>query len=149
MAKRSRKGYYVKGEFVADGSDADQKLRDELREADAPSRTAQKKASQSLQDIGEELIAAPKDLLAGLPLPESLNDAIRDARKFTSFGARRRQAQFIGKLMRRLDDDVVDAIRAALSAEYGKAAKAARQLHEAEQWRGGRIRKTAGRYDTM
>jgi ribosome-associated protein len=135
MAKRSRKGYYVKGEFVTAGSDADRQIRAELDEANAQSRTAQKQASQALQAMGEELVAAPDSLLASLPLPEPLTDAIRDARTFTSFGAKRRQAQFIGKLMRRLDDDTVDAIRTALSTEHGKVAKAARQLHEAEQWR--------------
>jgi ribosome-associated protein len=135
MAKRSRKGYYVKGEFIAAGSDADRQIREELDDANANSRTAQKRASRNLQVMGEELIAAHKGLLDSLPLPEPLADAIHDARTFPSFGAKRRQTQYIGKLMRRLDDDTIEAIRAALQAEHGNVAKAARQLHEAEQWR--------------
>lgn len=117
MSKRPRRGYYVKGEFVTSGSEADQRFRDELHDANAPSRTARKKASESLQHLGEELIAARKALLAGLPLPDELKDAIFEARNITSFGARRRQVQLIGKLMRRLDDDAVDAIRAALRVD--------------------------------
>ena len=117
MPKRPRKGYYVKGVFVAAGSDADQRLRAELHNPDAPSRSAQKKASKSLQLLGAELVAAPKAVLAGLPLPDQLRDAILEARSITSFGARRRQTQLVGKLMRGLDDDEVDAIRAALGLE--------------------------------
>jgi ribosome-associated protein len=76
-----------------------------------------------LQHLGEELIAARKALLDGLPLPDELKDAISEARDIASFGARRRQMQLIGKLMRRLQDDAVDTIRAALRAEHGKSAK--------------------------
>jgi len=135
MSKKSRKGYYVNGEFVAEGSETDRHLHAELHDEDAPSRTAQKKASQSLQDLGEALIAANGVVLAGLPLPDELEAAIREARDIASFGARRRQIRFIGKLMRRLDAATVDAIRTALGRERGKAAAGVRLLHEAEQWR--------------
>jgi ribosome-associated protein len=47
-------------------------------------------------------------------LPEQLEDAVAEARRLTSFGAKRRQAQFIGKLMRKLDEESVAAIRKAL-----------------------------------
>lgn len=116
MPKKSARGYYAKGQFVAEGSGDDQRLRDELRNPDAPSRSAKKRASQELQQLGEALIAAPAAVVAGLPLPDNLRDAIDDARRMTSFGARRRQAQFVGKLMRQLDDETVDAIRAAYQA---------------------------------
>jgi ribosome-associated protein len=117
MNKRSRKGYYVKGEFVTSGSQADRAFRETLDESSAPSRSAKKRASKSLQVLGAQLIAAPNALLEALPLPEELRDAIGEARNITSFGARRRQTQFVGKLMRRLDDVEVEAIRAALAAE--------------------------------
>jgi ribosome-associated protein len=115
MSKRERRGYYVKGVFVTSGSEADQMLRDELHDANAPSRSAQKKASKSLRDLGEQLIAAPKARLVGLPLPEPLEDAIAEARRIKSLGAKRRQTQLVGKLMRQLDDETLDAIRAALA----------------------------------
>jgi ribosome-associated protein len=116
MSRKQRKGYYVKGVFVTSGSEADQKLRDELHDANAPSRSAQKKASASLRDLGEQLIAAPKARLVGLPLPEPLEDAIAEARRIKSFGAKRRQTQLVGKLMRQLDDETLEAIRAVLGA---------------------------------
>jgi ribosome-associated protein len=49
-----------------------------------------------------------------LPVPERLKDAIAAALSISSPGAARRQRQYIGKLMRALDDDDVAAIRAAL-----------------------------------
>ena len=133
MSRKSHKGYYIKGEFVAAGSDADQRIRNELQDTNALSRTALKKASKRLQEVGEELLAAREDLLAELPLPEELKDAIFDARELTSFGAKRRQTKLIGKLMRRLDAEALDAVRAALRVEYGQAAKDAQILHRARQ----------------
>ena len=135
MSRKSRKGYYIKGEFVAAGSDADQQIRNELQDTNAPSRTALKKASERLQEVGEELLGAREDLLAELRLPEELKDAILDARELTSFGAKRRQTKFIGKLMRRLDAETLEAVRAALRVEYGQAAKDAQILRRAEKWR--------------
>ena len=135
MSRKSHKGYYIKGEFVAAGSDADQRIRNELQDTNALSRTALKKASERLQEVGEELLAAREDLLAELPLPEELKDAIFDARELTSFGAKRRQTKFIGKLMRRLDAEALEAVRAALRVEYGQAAKDAQILHRSEKWR--------------
>jgi ribosome-associated protein len=45
-----------------------------------------------------------------------LQEAVEDARRLRSFGAQRRQAQYIGKLMRGLDEDVLAAIRKVLEA---------------------------------
>lgn len=106
MSKRPRKGYYVKGEFIAG-----------TPEPDPTSRTAKKKASERVQELGEALVAARASLVDGLPLPESLKDAIGDAREISSLGAKRRQLQFIGKLMRRLDDEELAAVCAALGTE--------------------------------
>lgn len=105
MSKTSRKGYYVEGVFVPEQPDA---------EAGPPSRTARKRASEELQKLGERLAAARPALVDGLALPERLREAIIDARSMTSQGAKRRQRQYIGKLMRTLSDDEIAAIRAAL-----------------------------------
>ena len=68
-----------------------------------------------LQKLGERLVDAKPALVDGLPLPQGLRDAIVDARSLTSRGAKRRQRQYIGKLMRALDDADVIAIRTALN----------------------------------
>ncbi len=106
MSKPSRRGYYVKGVFVPEPPDAD---------TGPPSRTARKKASADLQKLGERLAAARPALVDGLELPERLREAIADARSMTTQGAKRRQRQYIGKLMRTLTDEEVAAIRAALN----------------------------------
>ena len=67
------------------------------------SRSAKKRQSTSLQRLGEALLALPAARLAQLPLPENLQQAIADFRGMTSNEAKRRQKQFIGKLMRDID----------------------------------------------
>ena len=135
MSRKSRKGYYVNGKFVAAGSDADRQIRNELQDSNAPSRTALKNASENLQKIGEELLTLRADLFAGLPLPEKLREAILEAKHITSFEAKRRQAQLIGKLMRRLDPEALEAVDAALRVEQGLSMNDAMILHRAEKWR--------------
>jgi ribosome-associated protein len=135
MARRSRKGYYVDGTFVVEGSELDLRLRSERRDPDSPSRTERKNASEELQDLGEELATLRVELFAGLTLPDKLREAIVEARRLTSFGARRRQVQFIGKLMRKLDPEDLEAVRAALAVAQGQSAEDTRILHRVERWR--------------
>ena len=77
-----------------------------------PSKSARKRAMHELQALGEELCAIDPARLAELALPESLAEAIGDARRITAHEARRRQLQFIGRLMRDIDPE---PIRAALA----------------------------------
>jgi ribosome-associated protein len=81
-----------------------------------PSRTARKNASEALQKVGEELLSLRAEVLAGLDLPERLADAVVEGKRLKTFGGRRRHLQYIGKLMRKLEPEAIDAIEAALSA---------------------------------
>ena len=65
-----------------------------------PSKTRRKKDSHALQDLGEALVALKPTQLARIELPERLADAIAQARRISGFEARRRQMQYIGKIMR-------------------------------------------------
>ncbi|HSC17007.1 MAG TPA: ribosome biogenesis factor YjgA [Gammaproteobacteria bacterium] len=85
---------------------------DEIKEGRG--RSARKRASHELTRLGEELVTLRAEQVAALALPEQLEDAVAEARRLTSFGAKRRQTQFIGKLMRKLDEESVTAIRKAL-----------------------------------
>jgi ribosome-associated protein len=85
---------------------------DEIKEGRG--RSARKRASHELTRLGEELVTLRAEQVAALALPEQLEDAVAEARRLTSFGAKRRQTQFIGKLMRKLDEESVAAIRKAL-----------------------------------
>ena len=88
---------------------------DELEEIkEGRGRSARKRASHELTRLGEELVTLRAEQLAALALPELLEEAVAEARRLTSFGAKRRQALFIGKLLRKLDEESVAAIRKAL-----------------------------------
>jgi ribosome-associated protein len=93
----------------------DESQPDELEETtEGRGRSARKRASHELTRLGEELVALRREQIAALALPEALAEAVVEARRLTSFGAKRRQAQFIGKLIRKLDEESVAAIRKAL-----------------------------------
>ncbi|OGA20916.1 MAG: hypothetical protein A3I02_00715 [Betaproteobacteria bacterium RIFCSPLOWO2_02_FULL_67_26] len=85
-------------------------------DGDRPSKTQRKKQVHALQDLGAELVELSAEQLAAIELPESLRDAVEAARRITARGARRRQLQYIGKLMRRVDAGPIRAALAALRA---------------------------------
>lgn len=97
-----------------------------------PSKTQLKKAMHELQDLGEALVALPADRIAALPLSETLRSAIDEFRRTRSHEGRRRQMQFIGKLMRGTDPE---PIREAVAAMQLSSAQDALALHRAERWR--------------
>lgn len=99
------------------------------------SKSQRKRDMTALQDLGSELEALAKDRLARVPMPESLADAIHAARKITSHEGKRRQMQFVGKVMRSLDDDEVAAIQAALEGFKGTSKAETAKLHLIERWR--------------
>ena len=106
-------------------------------EYDRPSKSALKREAEELQKLGEALIDLPDALLEQLPLPEALRDAVANARRFTSHGARLRQRQYIGKLMRKIE---VEPIRRALDARQQEQRLEARRFQRIEQWRERLIR---------
>jgi ribosome-associated protein len=68
-----------------------------------PSKTRRKHAMHALQDLGSALVALDPRRLKELGLPERLTDAVMQARGITAHEGRRRQIQYIGKLMREID----------------------------------------------
>jgi ribosome-associated protein len=72
-----------------------------------PSKTQRKKEMHDLQDLGAQLVALNDRELASIELPERLLDAVNSARQMTKFEARRRQLQYIGKLMRDVDPEPI------------------------------------------
>ncbi len=105
-------------------------------EDDLPKSKSQRKRDMTaLQDIGAELESLPKDRLARMPMPEALADAIHAARKITSHEGKRRQMQFVGKVMRGLDDDEIATIRAALEGFKGTSKAETARMHLIERWR--------------
>jgi ribosome-associated protein len=135
MSRKPKKGYYVRGQFVAEGSELDLELKRELRGDTDVSRTDLKRESTELQKLGESLLNLRADLRDKLNLPDKLIEAMAEAKRITNFEGKRRQMQFVGKLMRQLDPAVLDAARAALVEQHMPSARETALLHTAEQWR--------------
>lgn len=139
MPRKPTKGYFVRGHFVAVGSELDLELKRELKGSVDMSKTDLKKHMDHLQSLGESLLTLRSDLMTRLreqhELSDKLIDALAEARRITNFEGKRRQMQFIGKLMRALDEDTVAAIEAALEEQRKPSAHETLRLHQAEQWR--------------
>ena len=135
MPRKPKKGYFVRGQFVAEGSELDAELKRELKGGVETSKTELKRESTELQALGEQLLTLRAEPMARLGLPDSLLEALAEARRITNFEGRRRQMQYVGKLMRGLDEDTREAIRAALEEQRSGSAQQTLALHAAEKWR--------------
>ena len=135
MARKLKKGYFVRGQFIAEGSELDLEYKRELKGGDEPTRTDLKKESAELQKLGEDLLNLATDPMAKLALPDRLVEAIAEAKRITNFEGKRRQMQFISKLMRQLSPEQIEAIRAALQAQHMPSRQETALLHHAEKWR--------------
>ncbi len=101
-------------------------------DGDLPSRNQLKQHMQDLQELGEAVAGLPADRLAALKMEERLRDAIMEYRRTRSFEGKRRQLQFIGKLMKFEDPE---PLREAVAAMRMPSAKETLALHLAETWR--------------
>jgi ribosome-associated protein len=101
-------------------------------EYSGPSKSQLKRESTALQDLGAELVALSKDRLAKIDMPERLRDALRDAQRFTKHEAKRRQMQYIGKIMRDID---AAPLQAAMNEIKGKSEAANIRQHRLERLR--------------
>lgn len=137
MSRKPTKGYFVRGKFVAEGSELDMELQRELRGGLDPDKTKTelKVASTELQELGEALIGLRSELRKKLDVSDLLKDAIDEFNRITNFEGKRRQGQFIGKLMRRLDATQIQSIRDALEQQRTGNSTENAALHAAEIWR--------------
>ena len=105
---------------------------EEEQEHHLPSRSQLKRESDALQKIGEELILLSADDLDSMDLPDTLDEAVRAARKIQSRGGLKRQRQLIGKVMRQIDSDSVEKQLAVIKHKHDTNTVAFRKI---EQWR--------------
>ncbi len=104
----------------------------EPTDAQRPSKTRRKHDSHALQDLGGSVLAFGDDRLRELELPENLLDAITQHRHTKTFEGQRRQLQYIGKLMRRIDPEPIR--QAVAEMQLGRAGDSL-ALHRTEAWR--------------
>lgn len=96
------------------------------------SKTKLKAEADAAQNIGKKLIDLPKDKLIKLALPETLFEAVIEAKRLTANGAVRRQLQYIGRLMRDIDST---PIVEQLQRWEGKNTLENARFHAMELWR--------------
>ena len=96
------------------------------------SRTQKKQQALRLQRLGERLVALSPEQAAAVPMPEDLAAAVTEAREMHKHGARRRQLQYVGALMRELDPDPIETALASLSRGDRHEV---RQFKQVEAWR--------------
>ena len=96
------------------------------------SKTRRKKEMLELQALGVALAGLPESQIASMALPEALAQAVLDAKRITRHEAKRRQLQYIGRLMRDTDPA---PIRARIEAISGGSAQAAAHHRRLEAWR--------------
>lgn len=96
------------------------------------SKTKRKREMHDLQALGAALVSLSAAHLERMSLPEPLAQAVRDARRIASHEAKRRQIQYIGRLMREIDPE---PIRAQLAAVEGGSAQERARHQRLEHWR--------------
>lgn len=97
-----------------------------------PSRSANKRSSLALQTLGMEIARLTPAERAALPLAPELAEAMELLDRLTDHEGRRRQEQYIGRLMREADGEALQ--RAMARRQAANAASVAR-FHAAEAWR--------------
>jgi ribosome-associated protein len=96
------------------------------------SKTQKKREMLELQALGAALVALSESRLAGMQLDNALLEAVLEAKRIKSHEAKRRQLQYIGRLMREVD---AEPIRAQLAALEGNSAQATAAHRRLEAWR--------------
>lgn len=101
-------------------------------ESERESKSERKRLMLALQKVGEKLVNLPTEQLTKIPLDPTLKTAIIEARDMTSHEAKRRQLQYIGRLMRHVE---IAPIQAALAALELKSKLSKAKFHQMERWR--------------
>ncbi len=102
------------------------------RAPERPSKTRLKQASHDLQKLGVALVELSDQRLEGITMPERLLDALRQYKQTRTHEGKRRQMQYIGKLMRLAD---VEPLRTAVTQVQLGQTRESLALHQAERWR--------------
>lgn len=96
------------------------------------SKSQLKRESHALSDLGKALVELPQSKLNKIPLEEGLKEAITLARRIPERGGRKRQLQYVGKLLRTMDAEPILAAMEKLELEH---AHENARMHRLEQWR--------------
>lgn len=96
------------------------------------SKSRMKRDMHALQALGEKLVELSDEQIQQLNIPDQLRDAVLQAKAIKKHGAKRRQLQYIGRLMRDID---AGDIKQQYDNVTQHSAAAVAQLHQVEKWR--------------
>ena len=96
------------------------------------SKSEQKRSVQKMEAMGAALIKLNNKQLEGLPLDDLLREAIDTAKRIKVGNALNRQMRYIGKLIRKMD---YEAIEAAINLMHQEGNVHEKITYQAEQWR--------------
>ncbi len=105
---------------------------DSMDSLNRKSKTQKKKEALSLQELGERLVKMPAEQIEYIDLPGEIYDAIQFAKTIKSNGALRRQMQYIGTLMRRIDSGPLQEALDNIEQGYYKRTLSFKEI---EKWR--------------
>ena len=107
-------------------------MADNDQQTGLPSKSQRKREAQQLFKLGTELAALDDTSLASIPIPRDLSNALKKVRAMTAHVARKRQLQYIAKLLRNMD---AEPIRDALAELQQNARRHTARYHRIEAWR--------------
>ena len=105
------------------------------QEYERPSKSELKRQMNALQELGEALVAEPRDRVKRVPMPEDVREAILECQTITNHEGRRRQMQFVGKKMRTLDEAEVALIQKTIDGWKGASKADTAAMHALERRR--------------
>ncbi len=100
-----------------------------------PSRSEQRREALGVLDLALQLVEQSDARINQIPMDEDLRTLVLQSKKITAQIARKRQVQYLAKMMRREDDEALQAIRAALDHDKVEGRREAAALHQVEYWR--------------
>ncbi|MBW2011225.1 MAG: DUF615 domain-containing protein [Deltaproteobacteria bacterium] len=96
------------------------------------SRSQIKREMQELQKLGEQLVELSNEQISGMTIPQEICEAVLFAKTLTKHGAKHRQLQYIGSLMRHVDPEPIrEALRDVVEGKKLEALA----FKQVEQWR--------------
>lgn len=107
-------------------------MQDDHQDHEPPSKSQRKRDAKALQQLGSELVDLNASQLEAIQMPDELREAIELARRIREKTGRKRQLQFIGKLLRQID---AEPLQRQLDASRLQDRGATARLHRLEHWR--------------
>ena len=102
---------------------------------DGPSRSQLRRDATAIFKLAETLATLSDAQLSRVPLDADLLAEIRRTRGIHQPIARKRETQYVAKLMRRLEEEEIAAVRLVLDSDRQQFHRETAALHELERWR--------------